>query len=485
MKEIEQNDNQKPIQITNKAKHEKKLSEVEKSEETKTDIGNFTSSIVEELCLIFSLNVDCFEEIFDLLSFEDLHEFGKTCKTIQKLAGDYFNRNFKAAEKFSDIDGIYTVYSNENGVLNKRTQSSGFNNYINYISHYYEEFEPLRYIQMHINEFISLNHIYFVCLVINPIKIEYFQQILHQIEVLQLRQCTLSGDFFEIILKFCKNLKRLYIQDDLGDIIDEIGNPWLLRTYPSIKHLQITTRYPFKIHELDAFFRQNSGILSFSTSSRCLWENRHELLKCSVTLERLEIQMLDNFYRNCIDIRFICDLLNQLFQRGFYRRLHLFVKRIDEKCSKELISVNGLESLSMRQFSECHDLPMLRNLKELAILDGAKATEMDILAKNLKNLERILIKNAGFSDILPFISHSKKLNRFKLTPKTENGFKDDILDLVKLNNSREKLKGAWKLCIYVPDNIFLKTKWSLKNGNINLNTVEMKRTDSYEWEQHQ
>lgn len=54
------------------------------------------------------------------------------------------------------------------------------------------------------------------------------------------------------------------------------------------------------------------------------------------------------------------------------------------------------------------------------------------------------------------------------------------LDLGRLNNAREKLDRAQKVIIYVPDYVFLATKWSIKNGNLNLSKVELRRA-SYDF----
>lgn len=43
---------------------------------------------------IFKLNIDCFEEIFDYLSFEDLVSVGKTCERLQQVAGYCFQQNY-------------------------------------------------------------------------------------------------------------------------------------------------------------------------------------------------------------------------------------------------------------------------------------------------------------------------------------------------------------------------------------------------------
>lgn len=83
---------------------------------------------------IFKLDIDCFDEVFEYLSLKDLHSVGQTCKFMQQVAGQYFRRNYIKAEKFTNDDGIYTVSSGSN-----RVKISGFNQFINYTSHYHNE----------------------------------------------------------------------------------------------------------------------------------------------------------------------------------------------------------------------------------------------------------------------------------------------------------------------------------------------------------
>lgn len=419
---------------------------------------------------IFTLNIDCFDMIFDYLSMKDIHSFGQTCKAMQQIAGEYFERNFKSTEKFSGNDGVYSVYSDNNGVLNQRTRTSAFNQFIINISHYYENLEPLRYIQLHCDEFNSLKHIYLVCLKLNAAKIECIRQILVQLEILQIRQCTLDGEFYDCFLKFCRNLKRIYIQDDLGYILDENQNPWLLREYPRLEHLQLIPRYSFKINELNSFFERNPRIQSFSTSSRCLWENRHELLKSNIKLEKLEIQILDNFHRHLINMQSICNLLNEFYERGFYRRLYLYVKRVDKQCSEHVITLHALEMLSIRQFSESYSLSHLSNLKELEIMNSVNLKDLETLALGLKNLEGLTLSNTvTVNDILPFIRYSAKLYRIQVN------FNEGSLNLYKLNEERRRLSTARKIILYVSDNVFLETKWTTMRGETNLDFIEMRR----------
>lgn len=432
-----------------------------------------TAMTSTSIAYIFALNNDCLGLIFDYLSMKDLHSFGQTCKAFQQIAGEYFERNYKSSEKFTSSDGIYTVYSDQNGVINQRTQTSAFNRFINYISHYYENLEPLRYIQAHSDEFKSINQIYLVCLILNATKIECLKKLLAKIEIIQIRQCTTDGDFYDILLKWCGNVKRIYVQDDLGYILDENGNPWLLQEYPMLEHLQLTPRFSFKINELDAFFQRNPGVQSFSTSSRCLWENRHELLQSTIKLDKLEIQILDNYHRHLINMQSICALLNQFYGRGFYKRLHLSVKCVDQQCSEHVITLMALEILSIKQFTGCFKLSQLTKLKELEINNSINSKDIEMFATNLVNLERLSLLDTTVNDIEPFVRCLAKLHRLRVQ------FNEGSLNLAALNRERGKLTGARKLIIYVSNNVFLATKWNTANGVTNFDFIEMRRASQW------
>lgn len=108
---------------------------------------------------------------------------------------------------------------------------------------------------------------------------------------------------------------------------------------------------------------------------------------------------------------------------------------------------------------------------------------MEILAKFLINLSRVRIENVNYDEFLPFIYYSAKLNVLELLPKHGEHFNGGILNLSNLNDKRSQLDQARKVLIYVPDNIFLATKWTTKHGDINLNLIEMKRDISYNYEE--
>lgn len=451
----------------------------------------------------FKLNIDCLNEIFDYLSVKELHAVGQTCKTLQQASGEYFKLNLSAAPKYSENNGIHTEYSDGSGTVN-RINSSCFNRFITYISHYYERKAPLEYIQAHASEFESFKHLYLVCTSLSSAKIDRIKKLLDRVEIVQIRNCTMEVDFYESFLKFCINLKELLIQEaEVGQHRNRYGygsgqerpaNTWLTKSYPQLQHFELIPQFTNHIVELCPFFERNPNVQSFSVSSKCLLANRNELLKSNVKLNVLEVKLFQvpRFYYDEDDeeeynhYQSICKLLKQLHANGFYKRLHLYVQRINQQSSEKLVRLPGLEKLCIKYFSGIYNLTQLTALKELVILDGANEKDMKLLALSLNNLQRLFLNNASFQDLLPFLSHSMQLSVVKFFPKPgDNGLvRRNVFKLLTSNVEREKLFGARKLIVYLPDDIFLATKWAINNGRTNLSMVEIKRTHSYAWDNH-
>lgn len=143
--------------------------------------------------------------------------------------------------------------------------------------------------------------------------------------------------------------------------------------------------------------------------------------------------------------------------------------------------LHGLEKLKIYFHHFCQGiilLPSLPSLKELEFSDETKTMDMKVIATKFINLEQLIIHHAKHEDILSFI-RMPKLKKLKLE---YEGIKTiNTLKLLTLNKEREKLPTARKVTIYVPDFVFLKTKWSVGNGETNLPLIQMKRIDSYEW----
>lgn len=498
---------------------------------------------------------------------KDLHSLGQTCKTMQQVAGVYFKENFGAAEKFCNRDGIYTVHSSRDNVINERILTSGFNAFMPCISHYHERLEPLEYLKSHIDEFCqSTNHIYLVELQINATKVAFIQKLLPHIEIVQIRSCRINGSFYELMLKHCQKLHTIYVQN--SDTVHYGEHAWLKQDYPHLRHLELMPGYSNEVDELYAFLERHPNVQRFSTSGRFLWSNRNRFLKSNIKLDILEVKA-GYFYEDSKS-NTVWDFFRQLHKQGFYKRLFIYTDHVDSKLSAQLTTVPGLELLCIRWFDKSYNLPLLTELKELIILDGLSAKDAEILANGLVKLERLYVDNTIIECIQPFIRQSTKLNKIKLLLRDRNehgyngddvnvywvdddadnddysdhsghsGFDEDedydngdefpayvenmigvidldanedgnevaleaenrnvdknddeakdndtsdwrVLNLVALNEERSKLTGARKITIYFRDDIFLATKWTTLHGNTNLSLIEMKRSDSLEWNHH-
>lgn len=88
------------------------------------------------------------------------------------------------------------------------------------------------------------------------------------------------------------------------------------------------------------------------------------------------------------------------------------------------------------------------------------------------NLVRLYVEETSVDDILPFVRQSRNLNEITITHLEENA-----LDLSSLNNERKKLNGVRKVMIYVSEDVYLATKWTTKDFNLDL--IEMERIDSH------
>lgn len=115
-------------------------------------------------------------------------------------------------------------------------------------------------------------------------------------------------------------------------------------------------------------------------------------------------------------------------------------------------------------------------------MDQYDFRDLNTLATNLVNVDRIHISKTTIDGILPFVRHSSKLMKIRVNCLSgANGtyFKDGSIDVQALNNERIQLPFACILTIYVAESIFLRTKRTMAVTECSL--VQLKRTHAYEW----
>lgn len=155
------------------------------------------------------MNDDCIDRICDLLPLDDLCSISRTCKRIQSIAGDYFQRH----------------YPNNHVRIQSFRRRSVF--YIDPDEKYVDDLKPfirnvsiqeykgsacVKYIRLNFGENlreISLHGIH------SELNVSHGLEIKHQLkrlESIKFVNCSI-GDIYEIFLKHCHQLKHLGIDE--------------------------------------------------------------------------------------------------------------------------------------------------------------------------------------------------------------------------------------------------------------------------------
>lgn len=401
---------------------------------------------------ILKLNIDCFENVFDYLPYEDLVSIGKTCKRLQQVAGHCYRQTYPNMESrvckrliqsrwldvthFAEFIGILQIFSHAGLPTFFKIQS-----------------RLRRLKEMEVWD-----------VKLTKSEIDRMKDTLGRLEVLSLRACKLRkkvklNDF----LDHCAKLTRLYIH------WSDVDNDFLNQTYPRLEWLKFfPSKNQLHMDALVKFLQLNSNIRTFETSGEFLWANRDSLKNTS------DIKLNDLVIQTSWSVDFIsfCQLLNELHERGFYQRLcvyELYPNEIDQ-----LATLNGLVGLGLYELKK--RLPALPYLEVMHV--GNWIADPDSVANTFVNLKRASFFRARFDDIMPFIRRLMRLRQIYIS-QVENGiyFNEDtkIIDLVGLNRERQQLAGAAKITLYVSDIVYLATKWAVKETNFDM--IRLRRCD--------
>lgn len=437
----------------------------------------------KEIPRIFKLTIDCFDEIFEYLSSQDMLTLSQTCKTMQQVVGEYAKANYTEATKLGS-NGILSptivskVFSNDG---TESAQSSGFNQFIRYIFHSFF-LQTLFYLELHNDEFSSVNHLHLYNIVLSSINTALIKNILNKIEIIEIHNCTVDS-YLDDTLNHCGNLKRLYVVNVQPRFNYMTVEHWLNKRHPTLDHLEWIPHAIFTstAKTLEHFFELNPNVRSFSTNYEML--SSMLLLKSPIQLNVLEVKPCQTSDQQMgLSAQTVFGVINQLYERGFFKRLHLHLQNITEDCTNRLFSLKGLEKVCIEVVYRCFNLPLVSNLKELTIKSTTTMINMDKLAEGLVNIERLNLYNTTSSDILPFIRHSMKLHRIYVG--NEKCFNVNRPNISALNKERKKLARARKVTIYVSDKLFVDIKWATSNGQMDFELVEIKRSDSYRWDHY-
>ncbi|XP_055307553.1 uncharacterized protein LOC129571735 [Sitodiplosis mosellana] len=391
------------------------------------------------LARIFNLSVDCFEEVFEWLSLTDLKTLRQTCKRFKTIVDYCLKTNYPALRIGHGIVEIFDWTKLQHIDCNC-IKEIHFSNRCEYL----EDFTEIK-------------------------------GILSQVENVTVRKDQICDEFYSTFLKFCKNLKYLSISNIHDHTIIGNDNGWLLQRYPILEHIILIEDYlEFRqpTIELKTFFELNPNVQTFTTTIQFLRRNGDCLKEINAKLDQL------NVFCNKPFGQLVNSLLNDLNQRHFYKRLHLYGS-YSTIVTDDLTSVCSLEKLNYARIDRL-TLPPLHDLKEFSIGKVEKNANLISLAKSLTNVQRIYIEEATLKDIAAFICHTPNVKHIKVN-RLNGGFIFNIriIELAEVNEGRKKLTGASKIIVYVSDEFFLFMKWSGLRYSFSL--IEFRRVSSHEW----
>lgn len=469
--------------LINEVKTDDHVSKLCEAENVCQNITSKTKSISKDSSKMFNLNFDCFEELFDYLSLKDLHSLGQTCKQMQRIVGVYFRENFSSLDLRCKHNGLYLDCC-RNGCKVK-----GLDDFIQKLSirmtpftaglEFENGYKIFRYAGAKCNKFLKKIQLSYIQL--TGRDIDCIEEILINVETVAIELCRMNRKFYDKFPKICLNLKRLYVTNFAcnRNVLKRTGNEWLLRHWPNLEHLGWTqSGNNYQILELKTFFELNPNVKSFSTDFDCLFASRQQIFESNIKLDELTVEIFD---WDMLAGNGINEFFNELYACGIYKRLHIHSDFYDEHQHHlmELDAIKGLEALRHSNLVDGMNFPKLPNLKELRISFKSYSPNVDVLARNLENLERLHMRFAAIEYLLPFIYNSVKLKEVKIDAVRTEENANYALDLIKMNNERCKLLHARKVTIYIDEKVYLATKWS--NDTTDLNLIQIKRAYSHEW----
>lgn len=322
--------------------------------------------------------------------------------------------------------------------------------------------------------------------------VDRMKEALGKVQVLNFRGCVLNEKFPEII-EMSPNLRSLIIDGC------KIEYNWLNRNYQTLEYFEFIPcgwKSEFTV-EIPIFLQLNPNIRKFSTNFDCFCEIRDSLMNA------IDIK-LDDFFLNinshyAHSLASICCLLNELYERKFYKRLRLYYGGCngfaDSETMKQFGTITGLVRLWPDFYADA-GIPIygLEHIEEFGLEYSNKTIGLNLMPNKFINLKYIDFLHARIDDIEPFIVESVRLTTIRITeliddnPYTEEWMRqwhdnDDtfgygIFDLKGLNDLREKLPEAQKITLFVgEESVYLATKSAMKGTDFNL--IRIKRDFSH------
>lgn len=417
------------------------LSIEEAPKETSEEAQNNASSST-----ILDLITDCLEELFDWLSLRDIRALRQTCKQMKHTTDCYIQRTYPTGF------GKLIIQEDDPAVLR------------NFHPSFCKLFKRLQF-----NRYGPLS----------DDQIPDLKTILNHVEQLVIESVEMETDFYENFLQICTQLKYLQIER-FYELTESVGFNWLLRKCPTLEHLVLIDDYmddedadaPLT-PQLKIFLEQNPNIHRLTIDPRFIANNFAWMIESDIHLDQLDVVM-DS--RNSLLAVMYCAGLETLYERGFYKKLHLYVfGRYEQQDLYEFQTLSALEKLQLGHKLKQMIWPTMPQLKDFCI-DCDYRFNVDEFIENFPNIERVYLDKASFDIVLPLIQRSTTLKEINIfSPYSDTFCNDNVIDLPALNKERQKCTDGTKITVCVKEMVYLNTKRALMKTEFGL--IQLKRIE--------
>lgn len=396
---------------------------------------------------------DCWENIFDNLSPNDIVQMSSTCTDLMRVAGNYL-KDYCSEMEFTVKRKEIVHFDNKIAEIEK-----DFYPYINKLLFEGENFEQKAEFLHSIvirNNFVSLKSIEFSFITLYQPDFHSFRQVFENVESVKLNFCKiLSPSIFTTISKYATNLKHLSVKNSTH------GLSLFHQKYEKLEYLEYESysMTDIQIENLTSFLQNHTKLKRFNTDYFGLWANKNAVENSSINLDVLGV----SFSQYAISLEPLMEISNELIQlyvSGLFKHLSLSINYTLFSREVELIREPIIHLARSVSIKELH-------------LNKIKGAYFDFFAYELPNLEYLNIDSVyNTCEIVEFVRLLKNLKTIKLS----YVYKDEIHAKL-LNSEREKLQDGKKITLHVPNRNYLYAKSTfsqLKFSKLDIARIEKK-----------
>lgn len=200
------------------------------------NIRKMNAASVVPVTNLLLLDADCLSEIMSWLTLSDLLNVSRTCKRLNRIAGDVFQTNYT---------GII-ARAIPNGIIAKTyLHSPRMDELMNFIENilfrvgYTDDMDLVateKNIVSNCNKFVKQIQLFYCNL--NRRWTECIEELFANVEHLVIHGCRVHPYAYKTIPRVCANMKRLSVSEVEFEGVNLGENQWLLQYYPQLEHLE-------------------------------------------------------------------------------------------------------------------------------------------------------------------------------------------------------------------------------------------------------